>query len=260
MTKKATETKNERGTVSPDIIIGKNAVKEALKSGIGVNKLLIAGSDGTTREIVALAKERGIVVENCAREKLDRLADGARHQGTLAYIAPIKYVDIDDILEIAARKNEPPLLLLPDEIEDPHNLGALIRTADAAGVHGILLPKRRSAPVNATTAKTSAGAVFHVPIARTGNTAQTLRLLKDKGFWVFGADMNGEKNYCDTDFTGATVIVVGSEGRGISRIVRENCDVLVKIPMRGKINSLNASVAGALLIYEAARQRIRNDE
>lgn len=242
-----------------DVLVGRNAVTEALKSGRGINKLWIASGDreGSVAEIAALAKERGIVVQYVERAKIEALAGGHRHQGVLAYVAPVPYAELDDILKAAEEKGEAPFLVLLDELEDPHNLGALLRTADATGVHGILIPKRRSVSLNATVAKTSAGAVEYVPVARIGNIAQTLKKLKEKGFWVAGADMDGEKAYYEADFTGPLVLVVGSEGRGMSRLTKEACDFIVSMPMVGRINSLNASVAGSILMYESMRQRLQ---
>ena len=242
-----------------DVLVGRNAVTEALKSGRGINKLWIASGDreGSVSEIAALAKERGIVVQYVERAKIESLAGGHRHQGVLAYVAPVPYAELDDILKAAEEKGEAPFLVLLDELEDPHNLGALLRTADATGVHGILIPKRRSVSLNATVAKTSAGAVEYVPVARIGNIAQTLMKLKEKGFWVAGADMDGEKAYYEADLTGPLVLVVGSEGRGMSRLTKEACDFIVSMPMVGRINSLNASVAGSILMYESMRQRLQ---
>lgn len=242
-----------------DVLVGRNAVTEALKSGRGINKLWIASGDreGSVSEIAALAKERGIVVQYVERAKIEALAGSHRHQGVLAYVAPVPYAELDDILKAAEEKGEAPFLVLLDELEDPHNLGALLRTADATGVHGILIPKRRSVSLNATVAKTSAGAVEYVPVARIGNIAQTLKKLKEKGFWVAGADMDGEKAYYEADLTGPLVLVVGSEGRGMSRLTKEACDFIVSMPMVGRINSLNASVAGSILMYESMRQRLQ---
>ena len=242
-----------------DVLVGRNAVTEALKSGRGINKLWIASGDreGSVAEIAALAKERGIVVQYVERAKIEALAGGHRHQGVLAYVAPVPYAELEDILKAAEAKGEAPFLVLLDELEDPHNLGALLRTADATGVHGILIPKRRSVSLNATVAKTSAGAVEYVPVARIGNIAQTLKKLKEKGFWVAGADMDGEKAYYEADLTGPLVLVVGSEGKGMSRLTKEACDFIVRMPMGGRINSLNASVAGSILMYESMRQRLQ---
>lgn len=242
-----------------DVLVGRNAVTEALKSGRGINKLWIASGDreGSVSEIAALAKERGIVMQYVERAKIESFAGGHRHQGVLAYVAPVPYAELDDILKAAEAKGEAPFLVLLDELEDPHNLGALLRTADATGVHCILIPKRRSVSLNATVAKTSAGAVEYVPVARIGNIAQTLKKLKEKGFWVAGADMDGEKAYYEADLTGPLVLVVGSEGRGMSRLTKEACDFIVSMPMVGRINSLNASVAGSILMYESMRQRLQ---
>lgn len=242
-----------------DVLIGRNAVIEAIRSGRGINKLLIADGDkeGSVKEVISLAKEQGIVIQFVERSKIEGIAGGLRHQGVLAYVAPVAYSNLETILQAAETKGEAPFLLLLDELEDPHNLGALLRTADATGVHGVLIPKRRSVPLTATVAKTSAGAVEYVPVARIGNIAQTLRKLKDKGFWVAGADMDGSQNYYEADLTGPLVLVVGSEGHGMSRLTKEQCDFIVKMPMVGKINSLNASVAGSILMYESMRQRLQ---
>ena len=241
-----------------DVLIGRNAVTEALRAGRGINKLLLAEGDkeGAVSEILALAKERGIVTQFVERSKIEAIAGGLRHQGVLAYAAPVAYAELEDILKAAEEKGEEPFLLLLDELEDPHNLGALLRTADATGVHGVLIPKRRSVPLTATVAKTSAGAIEYVPVARIGNIAQTLKALKDKGFWVAGADMDGTQNYYEADLTGPLVLVVGSEGKGMGRLTKEACDFIVKMPMTGRINSLNASVAGSILMYESMRQRL----
>lgn len=241
-----------------DVLIGRNAVTEALRAGRGINKILLADGDreGQVSEITALAKERGIILQFVERSKLESIAGGLRHQGVLAYVAPVAYAELEDILAKAEAAGEPPFLLLLDELEDPHNLGALLRTADATGVHGVLIPKRRSVPLTATVAKTSAGAVEYVPVARIGNISQTLKALKEKGFWVAGADMDGSQNYYEADLTGPLVLVVGSEGKGMGRLTKEQCDFIVKMPMVGKINSLNASVAGSILMYESMRQRL----
>ncbi|MBQ7479878.1 MAG: 23S rRNA (guanosine(2251)-2'-O)-methyltransferase RlmB [Selenomonadaceae bacterium] len=244
-----------------DVLVGRNAVLEALRSGRGINKLLVAKGDreGSVTEILALAKERGIPVQMVERSKISSMVGDMRHQGVLAHVAPVAYAELEDLLKFAAERGEQPLLLLLDELEDPHNLGALMRTADAMGVHGILMPKRRSVPLNATVAKTSAGAVEYVPVVRIGNIAQTLKALKEKGFWVAGADMEGKETCYEANLTGPLVLVVGSEGKGMSRLTKESCDFLVRIPMAGKINSLNASVAGSILMYEAMKQRLKTE-
>ncbi len=245
-----------------DVLIGRNAVTEALKAGRGINKILIANGDreGSVSEITALAKERGVIVQPVERGKIESVAGGLRHQGVLAYVAPVAYADLDDVLAKTAAAGKAPFLLLLDELEDPHNLGALLRTADATGVDAVLIPKRRSVPLNATVAKTSAGAIEYVPVVRIGNIAQTLKTLKEQGFWVAGADMDGTQLYCDADLTGPLVLIVGSEGHGMSRLTKEACDFIVSLPMVGKINSLNASVAGSILMYEAMRQRLQKEK
>ena len=239
-----------------DMVAGRNAVMEALKGSRSVNKLMIANgsTEGSIKEIIAVAKEKGVNIQYWDRSKLDSIARGIRHQGVLAQVAPVQYAELEDILQVAKDRNEPPFIVLLDELEDPHNLGAILRTADAAGVHGVLIPKHRSCPLSATVAKTSAGAVEHVPVARVGNLVQTIKKLKQEGLWVAAADMDG-KDYYDTDLTGPLLLIIGSEGQGVGRLVKEQCDFVVRIPMVGKINSLNASVAGSILMYEAMTQR-----
>ncbi len=242
-----------------DLVAGRNAVMEVLKGSRSVNRLLVANgsAEGSMREIIAVAKEKGINIQFYDRSKLDAMAPGIRHQGVLAQVPPVQYAELEDILQLARDRNEPPFIVLLDELEDPHNLGAILRTADAAGVHGVLIPKHRSCPLSATVAKTSAGAVEHVPVARIGNMVQTIKRLKKEGLWVAAADMDGT-DYYDTDLTGSLLLVIGSEGQGVGRLIKEQCDFVVRIPMVGKINSLNASVAGSILMYEAMKQRISN--
>ncbi|WP_110955664.1 23S rRNA (guanosine(2251)-2'-O)-methyltransferase RlmB [Anaerosinus massiliensis] len=244
--------------ISDEIIFGRNSVMEALKSGRSINKILLAKGEkqGSIKEVIGLAKEKRIILQEVEINKLDMIVKGLKHQGVIAYGAPVDYVEIEDILQRASDLGQPPFIVLLDELEDPHNLGAILRTADAAGVHGVLIPKRRSCPLSATVAKTSAGAVEYVPVARIGNIAQTIKELKKMGMWVVGADMDGEKNYYEADLTGALVLIIGGEGKGISRLTKEQCDFLVKIPMSGKINSLNASVAGSVLMFESLKQRM----
>ena len=237
------------------LIVGKNAVAEAVKSGIGINRLLVAKGGGFSPELIAAAKEKGAAVEYVERAALDKTAVGYKHQGVAAYVAPVPFATLDEVLANAEKSGEPPLLVLLDEIEDPHNLGAILRSAEAAGAHGVLLPKRRAAAVGATAAKTSAGAIFHIPLVKIGNVAQTLRELKDRGLWIFGADAAGEQTYDTADWTRAAVLIIGNEGKGINRLVREQCDFLVKIPMRGQVNSLNASAAAAILLFAAVSER-----
>lgn len=241
-----------------EFIAGRNSVVEALKSGRAINKILITKGEkngAVVREIVGLARSRGLVLQEVDAGKLDSISGGVRHQGVLALVPPVEYAEVEDILGKAEAADEAPFIVLLDELEDPHNLGAILRTSDAAGVHGVLIPKRRSCPLSGTVAKTSVGAVEYVPVARIGNIGQTIDQLKKLGMWIVGADMDGEADYYDADLTGPLVIVVGNEGQGLGRLVKERCDFLVKIPMRGKINSLNASVACSLLLYEVRKQR-----
>ena len=257
--KRAEKRTEERKEEQPaHILAGRHAVVEAIKAGRGINRILLAdGLRGpSVHELRDLARENGVTVDVVSRAKLDAaVPEGVRHQGVLAYVAPVAYVAVEEIIAAARERGEDPLLLLLDGIEDPQNLGALLRTADAAGVHGILLPRRHSVPLTETVARVSAGALAYVPVARIGNIAQTMRALKEQGFWIAGADMEGEEMYDRANLTGALVLVIGSEGRGMSRLTRDLCDFTVRLPMRGKINSLNASAAGAILMYEVLRQR-----
>lgn len=236
-----------------DIVIGRNAVTETLKAGRSVNKILVAHGSNN-QKIIDLAKNTGIVLEFVERAKLDKMSGGARHQGIIAQVAAVQYSTIEEILELAATRKEPPFIILLDELEDMHNFGAILRTADAVGVHGVIIPKRRSVSLNSTVGKTSAGAMEYVKVAQVTNVAQTLKQLREMELKVVGGDMDGE-NLFSAELGGGIVLVIGNEGKGIRRLTRENCDVLVKIPMQGKINSLNASVAGAVLMYEVYRRR-----
>lgn len=239
-----------------DLIAGRNAVSEALRSQRSINKILLqeGAHGGSLGEITALAKQKGVPVETVKAEKLDKLAKGLRHQGVAALAAPIAFRTLDDVFARAAEKNEEPFILLLDELQDPQNVGALIRSADAAGVHGVLMPRRRSCPLNAVVAKISAGAVEYVPVVQIGNIAQTIEELKQRGSWVVGADMDGVDFYA-ANMSGPIVLVIGAEGRGLGRLVKQKCDDVVSIPMNGGVNSLNASAAGAVLMYEVVRQR-----
>ena len=238
-------------------IFGRNPVLEALKAGTTINKLIVAKGEqkGSIQEILRLAKEQRVQVQLVERNKLDKMFAGQNHQGVAAQIATADYVDWQDMLQAAKDKGEDVLLVILDELEDPHNLGAILRSVDAVGAHGVIIPKRRAVPLTDGVAKASAGAVEHVPVARVANIAQTIDELKKRGVWVAGASMDGREMY-GQDLKGPLALVIGSEGKGISRLVREKCDFLVSIPMRGKINSLNASVAAGLLLYEAYRQRV----
>lgn len=243
--------------VSQARLEGRNPVLEALRAGRELDKILIAKGvrEGSVGKIRALARENGIVVQEVDRKKLDQLSETGAHQGVMAYAAAAGYVTVDEMIARARQRAEQPFLVIADEVEDPHNLGALLRTANAAGAHGLIIPKRRSAGLGAVTAKASAGAVEFTPVAKVANLVQTIEALKKENIWVIGADMDGAKTLYEQDFRGAAAIVVGSEGRGISRLIKEACDFLVRIPMAGEITSLNASVAGALLMYEVVRSR-----
>ncbi len=240
-----------------DIIEGRNAVIEALRAGRTIDKIFIqkGETDKTLGHIASKAREVGIVVVDADRRKLDGMSSTHAHQGVIALAAVREYCTVEDILAIAAQRNEPPFVLVCDELSDPHNLGAVIRTAEAAGVHGIIIPKRRSAGLTAIVDKTSAGAVEHMAVARVANLTAALRDLKDAGVWIYGTAAEGASPLWQTDLKGPIAIVVGSEGEGIGRLVRETCDFLVSIPMRGQVSSLNVSAAAAVLVYEALRQR-----
>ena len=239
-----------------DLIFGRNAVMELLKSGRSVNRLFIAeGSrDGSIQKIFSLAKTAGIVVEFISRDKLDKIC-GGRHQGVAAKAAAVNYSRVEEILELAESKSELPFIILLDELEDPQNFGAILRTAEAVGVHGVIIPKRRSVQLNATVFKTSAGAAEYVKVAQVVNVAQTLKNLRGLGLKIVGSDVSAEVDFKQADLTGGIVLIIGSEGKGMRRLTRENCDLLIKIPMVGKINSLNASAAAAVLMYEILFQR-----
>ena len=240
------------------IIEGRNAVIEALRAGTPVDKIFLARgeTDAALAHIAASARDRGVVVVECDRRKLDFMSRTHAHQGVIAQAAVREYASVDDILAAAREKGENPLIVVCDELSDPHNLGAVIRTADAAGAHGVIIPKRRSAGLTAVVAKTSAGAVAHVPVARVPNLPALLKELKEAGVWVFGTAMDGTTPLYQADLKGPAAIVIGNEGSGMGRLVAENCDFTVSIPMFGKINSLNASAAAAVLLYEAVRQRL----
>ncbi len=239
------------------IIEGRNAVIEALRTETAIDKIYLAKgeTDKTLGHIASRAREAGIVVVEADRRKLDNMSRTHAHQGVIALAAVREYVSVQSLLDIAAQKGEPPLIVVCDEISDPHNLGAILRTAECAGANGVIIPKRRSAGLTAIVAKTSAGAVSYMPVARVANISATLKDLKKEGVWVFGTAAEGTTTLYDADLKGPAAIVIGSEGDGMTRLVRENCDFLVSIPMKGRISSLNASAAAAILLYEAVRQR-----
>ena len=240
-----------------DQIEGRNPVMELLESGKDINKIYIAKGEkhGSITKIIAKAKENKVVIVEMEKEKLNKMAQTENCQGVIALVPPFDYCSVDDILNEAKSKNEKAFILILDGIEDPHNLGSIIRTAETAGVHGIIIPKRRSASVNSTVSKTSAGATNFMKIARVNNLNETIQYLKDNDVWIYGTDMDTDKMYYDEDMTGNVAIVIGSEGFGMSRLVKENCDFLIKIPMKGKITSLNASVSAGIVMYEVVKQR-----
>ncbi len=240
-----------------DQVEGRNAVLELLESGRDINKIFISKGEkhGSIFKIIAIARERKILISEIERNKINQIAQTENHQGVIAIVPPFNYCEVEDILKVAKQKNEMPFILILDGIEDPHNLGSIIRTAETAGVHGIIIPKRRAASVNSTVSKVSAGAVEYMKIARVNNLNEIIRYLKEKEIWICGTDMNTEIFYTKQDYKMPLAIVIGSEGFGISKLVKENCDFLVKIPMKGKITSLNASVSAGIIMYEVVRQR-----
>ncbi len=240
-----------------DIIYGRNAVLEALRGGRRVEKVLLAqGAHGAAAQVERLARERAVPLETVERRELDRLAAGANHQGVVALVAAFAYVALDDLLAQAQKRDEPPLLLLLDSVQDPQNLGTLLRTAEAVGAHGVVIPQRRAVGVTAAVAKASAGAIEYLPVAQVTNLTQTIEQLKAAGVWVVGVENTPQAQvYDQTDLNRPLALVVGSEGRGLSRLVREHCDFLVRLPMRGHVGSLNVAVAGSIVLYEAWRQR-----
>lgn len=242
-----------------DQIEGRNSVIELLESGRDINKIFVQDGEkhGSINKIIAMASQRKILINTISKEKIKQMAQTENYQGVIAIVPPFDYVDIEDILSEAKARQEDPFIVLLDGIEDPHNLGSIIRTAETAGVHGIVIPKRRAASVNATVNKVSAGAVEHLKIARVNNMVETMKYLKEQGLWICGTDMDTKTYYYSQDLTGPLAIVIGSEGFGMSRLVKENCDFLVKIPMRGKITSLNASVSAGIVMYEAVEQRLK---
>ncbi len=262
--KKYNESYNSREGAEQDFdnldnqIEGKNPVLEALKSGRSIDRILIAkgSNEGSIREIVARAKEQKIVIREIDRKKLDEISGSRAHQGIIAYVSPYNYVEVEDILNHAKNKGEDPFIIILDEITDPHNLGAIIRTAECLGAHGIVIPKRRSVGITPAVVKASAGAVEYMLISKVTNISMTIKKLQDNGVWVAGAAMDGEE-IPNQDLRGPLALVIGNEGAGMGRLVKESCDFIVKIPLRGKIQSLNASVAAGILMYEVIRQRDR---
>ena len=244
-----------------DQIEGRNSVLELLESGKDVNKIFVTRGEkhGSINKILGIAKERKIIVVEKDKKQMDEMAQEENYQGVIAIVPPFEYVEISDILQVAKERNEDPFVIVLDGIEDPHNLGSIIRTAETAGVHGVIIPKRRAASVNSTVNKASAGAVEHMKIARVTNISDAIEELKQAGLWVCGTAVDTNKYYYNQDLTGPLAIVIGNEGKGIGEKVKKNCDFLVKIPMKGKVQSLNASVSTGIVVYEAVKQRIRKE-
>lgn len=240
-----------------DQVEGRNAVIELLESGKDINKIYVQKGErvGSINKIIAMAKEKRVVIVEKDKRQLDQMAQSQNYQGVIAMVPPFEYCEVEDILNLAKEKGEAPLVLILDGIEDTHNLGAIIRTAETAGVHGIIIPKRRAASVNSTVSKVSCGAVEYMKIARVNNITDTINKLKEEGLWICGTSVSAEKYYFDQDLKGALGIVIGNEGKGMSSLVEKNCDFLVKIPMLGKVESLNASVSTGIILYEALKQR-----
>ena len=247
--------------IDENTVYGRNAVKELFESGRDVEKIFVSGGEkeGSINLLLGIAAERGIPIFEKDRASLDRMAGGGRHQGVVAIAAERNYSSVDEILEYAKEKGEAPFVIVLDGIEDPHNLGAILRSAECQGAHGVIIPKRRAVGLTTTVAKSSAGAIEHIKIAKVTNIATTVDELKDKGLWIYGADMDGGKYY-ETDMTGAVALVMGSEGFGISRLVREKCDFIVSIPLYGRVNSMNVSCATAVLLSDVRRQREKKGE
>ncbi len=239
-----------------DVIAGRNAVNEALRAGRTIDSLYVQRGERSNalQAIIMKAKDAGAAIKEADPVKLSHLCGGANHQGVVAIAAVKEYATVDDLFRLAEERNEPPFFIVCDELEDPHNLGAVIRTAECAGAHGVIIPKRRNVGLTYAVGKASAGAVEYLPVARVGNLASLLEDLKARGLWVYAADMDGSP-WCQTDFTGPTALVIGSEGKGVGRLVKEKADFVISLPLKGNINSLNASVAAGILCYEVARQR-----
>ncbi|WLD93509.1 23S rRNA (guanosine(2251)-2'-O)-methyltransferase RlmB [Alkalihalobacillus sp. AL-G] len=240
-----------------DVIIGRNPVLEAIRSGRDINKILIAegAQKGSIGQVIQQAKKERVQVQFVPKKKLDTIVEGKNHQGVLAYVAAYDYADIEDLFDRAKKQNEEPFILVLDEVEDPHNLGSILRTADAVGAHGVIIPKRRAVGLTSSVAKASTGAIEYVPVVRVTNIARTIEELKERGVWFVATDADGDQDYREANYDMPVGLVIGSEGKGIGRLVKEKCDFLVSLPMEGKVTSLNASVAAALLMYEVYRQR-----
>ena len=248
---------NEEENTFQDQIEGRNSVLELIETEKDINKIFIEKGEkhGSINKIIGIAKDRKVVIVEVEKSKLNQMAQTDNHQGVIAVVPPFDYCEVEDILNEAKRKNEKPFIMILDGIEDPHNLGSIIRTAETAGVHGIIIPKRRACMVNSTVYKVASGAVEHMKIARVNNLTDTINYLKENDIWIYGTEMEAKQYYYNENLTGAVAIVIGSEGFGMSRLVKENCDVLLKIPMKGTITSLNASVSAGIVMYEVVKQR-----
>ena len=257
MEDKEEKIKEDLERIFDDQIEGRNAVLELLESDKDINKIYITKGElkGSINKIIAIANEKKVIIVQKDKKQMDMMAQSENYQGVIAVVPPYEYVEIEDILEVAKERNEDPFILILDGIEDTHNLGAIIRTAETAGVHGIIIPKRRAAQVNSTVSKVASGALEYMKIARANNITDTISKLKDKGVWICGTAIDADKFYYDQNLTGPLAIVIGNEGKGISDLVKRNCDFLVKIPMKGKVTSLNASVSTGIIVYEAVKQR-----
>lgn len=252
---------NNNTQSNDELIIGRNAVTEALKGTRSINSVLVAKGEksGSIIKIIALSRDKKVVLKEVDRKKLDYMCQTTAHQGVAAYVSAHEYANIEDVFDLAKSRGEDPFIIICDNIEDPHNLGAIIRTAEAAGAHGLVIPKRHGASLTWAVGKASAGAIEYLPVVRVGNLAAAIDELKENGVWVYSADMDGKPWY-ETDFSGGVALVVGSEGKGVSRLIKEKCDFCVSLPMKGKINSLNASVAAGIIMYEISKQRINGKE
>ena len=259
MEDKEEKIKEDLERIFDDQIEGRNAVLELLESDKDINKIYITKGElkGSINKIIAIANEKKVIIVQKDKKQMDMMAQSENYQGVIAVVPPYEYVDVEDILEVAKERNEDPFILILDGIEDTHNLGAIIRTAETAGVHGIIIPKRRAAQVNSTVSKVASGALEYMKIARVNNITDTISKLKDKGVWICGTAIDADKFYYDQNLTGPLAIVIGNEGKGISDLVKRNCDFLVKIPMKGKVTSLNASVSTGIVVYEAVKQRLK---
>ena len=258
MEDKENKIKQDFSKIFDDQIEGRNAVIELLESGKDINKIYITKGEkkGSINKIIAMANEKKVIIVEKDKKQMDMMAGTQNYQGVIAVVPPYEYVEIEDILEVAKQKKEDPFILILDGIEDPHNLGAIIRTAETAGVHGIIIPKRRAVAVNSTVSKVASGALEYIKIARVNNINDTINKLKEKGIWICGTAIDAQKTYYNQDLTGPIAIVIGNEGKGISDLVKKNCDFLVNIPMKGKVTSLNASVSTGIILYEAVKQKI----